>query len=63
MPAPIATGTKHCHSNDIDHQLVIRVFSPTAKREYKSHLLHLKCITSYSLRSLKEEILEQLGKK
>ena len=59
--APIDTGAE-CN-NDIEHQLVIRVFSPTAKLEYKSYLLNLKGFASYRLRSLKEEILEQLGKK
>ena len=57
-PAPILAKDEHCCSNYvIDHQLVIKVLSPIAKREYKSYLLHLKHISSHCLRSLKEDIL------
>ena len=56
VPAPIAAGDEHC-------EIMIKVFSPIAKREYKSYVLHLKRVSSYCLRSLKEQIFEQLGKR
>lgn len=43
-------------------QVVIKVINPTCKREYKCFNLILHDLSSITLRSLKEEVLEQLGK-
>ena len=72
---PMARQESPIPSNDIprpssatiavDHPVVIKVYSPdrpNAKRVHKRFMLYLGCLTSYSSRSLKEEILEQLGK-
>ena len=48
---------------DTGNRIVIKVFKPNTKREFKSYIIHLERVGSFQLRSLKEEILEQLGKK
>jgi len=42
--------------------VVIKVINPNCKREYKFFNLNLHHLSSITLRSLKEEVLEQLGK-
>ena len=41
---------------------MIKVINPNCKREYKNFNLRLQHLSSFTLKSLKEEVLEQLGK-
>ena len=43
-------------------QFVIKVINPNSKRDFKTYTIRLKQVRSMTLKSLKEEILEQLGK-
>lgn len=43
-------------------QFVIKVINPISKRDFKSYTIRLKEVQTITLKSLKEEILEQLGK-
>ena len=43
-------------------QFVIKVINPNSKRDFNTYTIRLKQVRSMTLKSLKEEILEQLGK-
>jgi len=43
-------------------QFVIKVINPISKCDFRSYTIYLKQMKNITLKSLKEEILEQLGK-